>query len=316
MPEIAALGEALVEVMRTGLDQGLDRPGPFVGPYPSGAPAIFVDAAARLGARSGFVGSVGDDAFGDCITHRLRLDRVDCSALRRDPARVTGIAFVSYRSDGSRRFLFHLADSAAAQLTLDQIPPGWLDNVRYLHITGSSLSAGAEMRETCYAVARLVAARGGTVSLDPNLRPELIAPERIRTVCEPVLACACIVFPSGVELTTLTGEASAEAGAAQLLQRGIEIVALKRGDQGSTIYTREGSLLVAPYTVTEVDPTGAGDCYDAAFVVGLMEGWDLARIGRFANAAGALATTRQGPMEGAHTRAQVLQFMQEAGRQM
>ncbi|MFO7697953.1 MAG: sugar kinase [Anaerolineae bacterium] len=313
MPELVALGEALVEVMRTGLDQGLDSPGPFVGPYPSGAPAIFADAAARLGARSGFAGTVGDDAFGDCITHRLRLDGVDCGALRRDPARVTGIAFVSYRSDGSRRFLFHLADSAAAHVTLDQIPPGWLDDVRYVHITGSSLSAGTDMREICYAVARYVAGRGGTVSLDPNLRPELIAPDRIRAVCEPVLACARIVFPSGAELLTLTGEESAEAGVTQLLQRGIEIVALKQGDQGSTIYTRAGSQLVAPYTVTEVDPTGAGDCYDAAFVVGLAEGWDLARVGRFANAAGALATTRQGPMEGAHTRAEVLQFMQEAG---
>jgi sugar/nucleoside kinase (ribokinase family) len=245
---------------------------------------------------------------------RLREDGVDCRALRRDPARLTGIAFVSYRSDGSRSFLFHLSQSAAAQMAIAQIPPGWLDDVRYVHITGSSLSAGSEMREACYAVARLVAARGGTVSLDPNLRPELIAPDRIRAVCEPVLACAQIVFPSGAELATLTGEVSAEAGAAQLLHRGIEIVALKQGDQGSTIYTRDGGLHVAPYTVTEVDPTGAGDCYDAAFVVGLAEGWDLARVGRFANAAGALATTRQGPMEGAHTRSEVLQFMQEAGR--
>lgn len=314
MPEIVALGEALVEVMRTGLDQELDRPGPFVGPYPSGAPAIFADAAARLGASAGFVGTVGVDAFGDCITRRLEADGVDCRAVRRSSARVSGIAFVSYRSDGSRSFLFHIADSAAAQVTLEQIPPGWLDHVRYLHVTGSSLSAGTEMRDACYSLARLVAARGGTVSLDPNLRPELIAPDRIRAVCEPVLACARLVFPSGAELATLTGEADAEAGAEQLLQRGIEIVALKQGDQGSTIFTQRERLAIAPYAVTEVDPTGAGDCYDAAFVVGVSEGWDLARIGRFANAAGALAVIRQGPMEGSPNREQVLQFIREAGR--
>ena len=314
MATIVSLGEALVEVMRTGLDQPLDRPGPLVGPYPSGAPAILADAVARLGGSSGFAGTVGDDAFGDCIARRLSADGVDCAALRRVSHRITGIAFVSYRSDGSRSFLFHLADSAAAEMSVEQIPPGWLDDVRFVHIMGSSLSAGEAMRETCYAIARHVSDRGGTVSLDPNLRPELVAPERIRAVCEPVLARAKVVFPSGQELATLTGESTAAAGAAQLLDRGIEIVALKQGDQGSTIYTRDGALAVAPYAVTEVDPTGAGDCFDAAFLVGLSEGWDLARIGRFANAAGALATTKQGPMEGAPTRSEVSHFMERAGR--
>jgi sugar/nucleoside kinase (ribokinase family) len=314
MPKLVAIGEALVEVMRTGLDQPLDRPAPFVGPFPSGAPAILADAAARLGASTGFVGTVGADAFGDCIADRLQRDGVDCAALCREPTRVTGIAFVSYRSDGTRSFLFHLAESAAARVSREQVPVGWLDQVSMVHIMGSSLSAGAGMREACYAIAREVADRGGTISLDPNLRPELIAPDMIRAVCEPVLACARIVFPSGAELAALTGEATSEGGAELLLRRGIEIVALKQGDRGSTVYTRAGSLDVEPYPVQEVDPTGAGDCYDAAFLVGLSEGWDLATIGRFANAAGALATTRQGPMEGAHTRAEVLQFMQDAGR--
>lgn len=314
MATIVALGEALVEVMRTGLDQPLDRPGPFGGPYPSGAPAILADAVARLGGSAGFLGTVGEDAFGDCIARRLSADGVDCAALRRVSHRITGIAFVSYRSDGSRSFMFHLADSAAAEMSVEQIPPGWLDSVRFVHIMGSSLSAGEAMRETCYAVARHVSDRGGTVSLDPNLRPELIAPERIREVCEPVLACAKVVFPSGPELVTLTGKSTAEAGAAQLLEGGIEIVALKQGEQGSTIYTCDGALAVAPYAVTEVDPTGAGDCYDAAFIVGLSEGWDLDRIGRFANATGAMATTKRGPMEGAPTRYEVLQFMAREGR--
>lgn len=314
MAAIIALGEALVEVMRTGVDQPLDQPGPFVGPYPSGAPAILADAVARLGGSAGFVGAVGEDAFGDCIARRLSADGVDCAPLRRVSHRITGIAFVSYRSDGSRSFLFHLADSAAAEMSVEQIPPGWLDEVRYVHIMGSSLSAGEAMRETCYAIARHVSERGGSVSLDPNLRPELIPPERIRAVCEPVLACAKVVFPSGAELASLTGESVPDAGVAQLLDRGIEIVALKQGDQGSTIYTSAGVLAVAPYAVTEVDPTGAGDCYDAAFLVGLSEGWQLARIGRFANAAGAMATTKQGPMEGAPTRAEVSGFMERAGR--
>jgi hypothetical protein len=94
-----------------------------------------------------------------------------------------------------------------------------------------------------------------------------------------------------------------------LLSQGPRIVALKQGDQGSTVFTRERRIKAPPFSVTEVDPTGAGDCYGAAFVIGLLEGWDLTRTARFANAVGALATTRQGPMEGTFSREEVMAFM-------
>ena len=73
--------------MRTDIDQPLDRPGPFIGPYPSGAPFIFAVQAARLGASVQAVGTVGDDAFGRCLSDQLRADgvsRMVCERLRRD----------------------------------------------------------------------------------------------------------------------------------------------------------------------------------------------------------------------------------------
>ncbi len=314
MAEIVMVGEALVEIMRVERDKPLDRPDLFSGPYPSGAPAISASCAARLGARVGLVASVGQDAFGDCLRRRLGEDGIDCAALAVHPDLLTAIAFVAYRSDGSRSFLFHLPQSAAAQVSVEQIPAGYLAETRYLHIMGSSLSASAALCETCYAFADAVHKAGGTVSLDPNLRPELMPLERIRAVCAPVLERARIVMPSGEELTALTGAPTAETGAQALLQRGIEIVALKRGKAGATLYTSEGALEVPPFHVTEVDPTGAGDCYDAALLVGLSEGWALPKAGLFANAVGALATTRLGPMEGTFSRAEVLHFMGEQGR--
>ncbi len=314
MPTIVAIGEALVEIMRSQRDQPLDRPAGFVGPFPSGAPAIFASAAARLGGSVGLACTVGNDAFGDCIERRLLEDGIDCRAVRRTAERLTGIAFVSYRSDGSRAFLFHLADSAAALTCWEQLPPGYLEDTRWLHVTGSALSSSAEMREACYRAADEVCARGGQVSLDPNLRPELVPAERIQALCEPVVRLASVVLPSGDEATALTGAATPEAAAAALLARGVRIVALKRGARGSTLYTAAGALDVAPFAVQEVDPTGAGDCYAAALLVALDEGRSLTAAGAFANAAGALATTRLGPMEGAATRAEVLTFMAGQGR--
>jgi sugar/nucleoside kinase (ribokinase family) len=94
-----------------------------------------------------------------------------------------------------------------------------------------------------------------------------------------------------------------------LADQGIPIVALKRGQHGSTVFTASEVIEVPPHEVVEVDPTGAGDCYGAAFVVGLLEGWDLAQVGRFANLVGALSVTRKGPMEGTPFRSDVMSRM-------
>ncbi len=314
MATIIMAGEALVEVMRTERDLPLDRPGPLAGPFPSGAPAISASAAARLGARVAFIGSVGADAFGDCLVNRLQADGVDCRGLRRVPDRLTGIAFVSYRSDGGRSFVFHLPQSAAAEVFADQTPSAVWADARTVHIMGSSLATSAALRDTCYWLAERIHARGGTVSLDPNLRPELMPVERIRAVCEPVLSRARIVMPSGAELAALSGEEDPDRGARRLLERGVEVVALKCGAQGSVLYTQAGKRAIPAYTVTEIDPTGAGDCFDAALLVGLSEGWPLDKAALWANAVGALATTRLGPMEGAPWRREVLAFMAAQGR--
>ena len=314
MPAIVTIGEALVEMMRTERDQPLNRPAPLSGPYPSGAPAIFCSAAARLGASAGFVGTVGRDPFGDCIVSRLRADGVDVSAVRERDDLLTGIAFVAYASDGSRSFCFHMTQAAAAQVSSEQLPAGYLDEVRYLHVMGSSLSSSESMRQACYQAARQVSEQGGTVTLDPNLRPELMPSDQIRAVCEPILEVAGIVLPSGEELTALSGADTPQEGAERLLARGIELVALKRGAAGCTLFTRNETVSIPAYSVEEVDPTGAGDCFDAALLVGLSESWPLATAGLFANAVGGLATTQLGPMEGAPLRDDVLAFMAGQGR--
>jgi tagatose kinase len=75
------------------------------------------------------------------------------------------------------------------------------------------------------------------------------------------------------------------------------------------VFTSTQTIEIPSLTVTEIDPTGAGDCYGGAFVVGLLEGWELARVARFANVVGALSVTRKGPMEGAPFLREVLAIM-------
>ena len=303
LPEIIAIGEALVEIMRPGKGMPLSEPGTFVGPYPSGAPAIFADAAARLGARTGFIGVVGADDFGLCIRRRLENDGLDTTHLRVSPDQTTGCAFVAYFADGSRRFIFHLRHAAAGTLGPNDVRPDYFGSARFLHVMGSALALSDSSREACYKAARLAKAAGARVSLDPNLRPELLSLERARAVCAPILALADVVLPSGAEARMLTGAASDEEAARSLAATG-RIVALKQGAEGSTIFAAGRQMHVPAFPVREVDPTGAGDCYGAGFLVGLLSGWSLEETARFANAVGALAVTKQGPMEGAPTLAE------------
>jgi sugar/nucleoside kinase (ribokinase family) len=319
---VIALGELLVEVMRQGVDQPLSQSGEFIGPFPSGAPAIFADAVARLGVSTGFVGVIGAsaageaDAFGCCVLERLREDHVDTTYVRVAPGYTTGTAFVAYRSNGERDFVFHLSQAAAALLEPGDVHADYVAGAQFLHVTGSALATSESARQACYKAIEICKGADGRVSFDPNLRPELLEIGQVRELCEPVLAQCDLLLPSGPEAVMLADlQYDEDAACRHLIRRGISIVALKRGDKGSTVYSvaphtdRIISMDAPPLLVEEIDPTGAGDCYGGAFVVGLLEGWPLSRVARFANIAGALSVTRKGPMEGAPYRQEVLACM-------
>ena len=85
--EIMTMGEIIVEIMRDGVEKPLDKAETFKGPYPSGAPAIFIDTVARLGHKAAIVGGVGDDDFGKCLLDRLEGDGVDCSNIIKNDSR-------------------------------------------------------------------------------------------------------------------------------------------------------------------------------------------------------------------------------------
>ena len=175
--DILTIGEALVEIMRTGVDQPLNQPGPFSGPYPSGAPFIFAVQAARLGLNSAAIGAVGADAFGDCLLHQLEADGVSTVGVRQLPDQPTGVAFVSPTSaDGSRSFVFSLG--AGGHIKADMLLPELFDGLRCLHIMGSTLSMSAEVLEVCRLALKMATDAGALISFDPNLRPELLPPER------------------------------------------------------------------------------------------------------------------------------------------
>lgn len=302
------VGEILVEIMATTPGCGFRDVQSLRGPYPSGAPAIFAGQCGLMGGRAAMIGAVGADDFGALTLARLRADGVDVSAVAVDPDWPTGSAFVRYRPDGARDFVFNIARSAAARFEWSDAVQALVAQAGHLHVMGSALTL-RPARDVIARAARVIRARGGSLSLDPNLRKELVAEQDALALFQQLLDQADLLLPSGDELFHAAGTPSDEAQAvAALHARGIAEIALKRGADGATVYDAGGATHHPGFHVAETDPTGAGDCFGGAYVTARRLGLPVSGALRLACAAGARNVTVMGPMEGAGTRAQLDAF--------
>lgn len=297
-----AIGEILVEIMAIDKGDGFREPLALMGPYPSGAPAIFVAQCAKAGGSAGIVACVGDDDFGRINLDRLGRSGVDVSAIAVDRDYPTGSAFVRYRADGSRTFVYNIGKSAAARLEMTPAARALVERAGHLHVMGTAFAIPAVAGMLDEAV-ETVRSRGGSVSVDPNLRGELFRHGQTAERFARVLEAADLVLPSGDELFLAASVGGGEAAAVEaLFSRGVGEIALKRGDRGASFFDRAGYRVdCAAFDVPELDPTGAGDCFGGAFVACRRLGMPPGRALEYANAAGARNVTVRGPMEGAGT---------------
>lgn len=297
MAEVWIMGEMIVEIMRAEEDVPLDRPGFFKGPYPSGAPAIFIDTVARLGHKAGIIGGVGKDDFGKCLLKRLSSDGVDVNQVLESDSCATGTAFVTYFSNGDRKFIFHMGNTPAADAKCPDASV--LEGVKFFHIMGCSLAARKDFGKEILKTMHLAKKMGAKISFDPNIRKELLSDTSSFDMVKEVLENTSVFLPGVEELLMITGEDNVESAVKKAFKNSdLEILALKRGSKGCTVYTRERKLDFGVYPIDPVDATGAGDSFDGAFISGLLEGKELEDILKMASAAGAINTAAFGPMEG------------------
>jgi len=308
LADILTMGEIVVEIMAKNVGQSFDETGEFLGPYPSGAPAIFIDQAAKIGSSAGIIATIGNDAFGQMNYEKLKKDGVDVSTITISDQLTTGVAFVTYHRNGDRDFIFHLQNSAASLLSPDDIKEEYFQGSKYFHVMGSALF-NQKIREAVRKAIEICKRTGTKISFDPNIRKELLKDEEMRSCLQFVLENCDIFLPSGEELFTFTNEDTEERAVQQLLDKGIEYVVVKKGSKGCSAYSKDSSFTVNPLKVVEVDPTGAGDCFGGTFISCLNLGISFRQAVTFASTAGALAVTKKGPMEGNSTLDQVKKFL-------
>ena len=287
---LLVVGEALVEIMRPETGLPLGAPGPFQGPFPSGAPAIVADAAARAEASAALIATVGDDPFGALLRSRLHSDGVDISGVRVDEEAVTGVAFVAYDDSGGREFVFHVADAAPARLRSEDLGSA-PEEAAWIHVSGSSLSLSENIAETVLAAVERVILAGGRVSFDPNVRLGSAGVSAAPRGVERLLKVSSLLLPSKGELEPLGVDAAA------LSESGPVVVCETSGEDGVCVY-HDGQATPIPGLATEeIDPTGAGDTFSGTFLAVYMRSGDPILAAREANAAAAAHVKALGPME-------------------
>ena len=305
---VLTIGEIVVEIMATTPGHGFREAIELLGPFPSGAPAIFIDQMAKLGVPCAMVGAVGDDDFGRVNIDRLRGDGVDVSAIAVHSDAVTGSAFVRYRPDGQRDFVFNIKHSANGRIGLTDAAGVAIARATHLHVVGSSFSTPAIVETVMTAMAD-IKARGGTVSFDPNVRAELFGDPEVSRALASVMQQTNLFLPSGDELYLFADQRDETAAISELLSRGVTAVVLKRGAKGARYVDAATDISAPAFTVDEIDPTGAGDIFGATFVAGWLTDLPAAEALRRANAAGAIAVGRKGPMEGTSINDEIERFL-------
>lgn len=258
---------------------------------------------ARLGVQVAVLGKVGDDGLGEFIVRTLEREGVDTSGVRRDPQASTSATMVLIGSDGERTFLHHLGGNA--RYTLDDVAWDIVGASRILHVAGALVMPaldGPPMAE--------LLSKARSLGLITSLDTVWDATGSWMRTLGPCLPYADYFMPSLAEAVELTGRSSPQDAARALRDAGVKTVCLKMGEQGCYVLSQDAEFTQPVFKVTPVDGTGTGDAWDAGFLLGVLQGWDLERSARFANAVGAMCVTALGATAGVLSMEEVLKFME------
>jgi len=309
------LGELLIDLVSIKSGVSLEDAPSFV-KAAGGAPANVAVGLARLGVSAAFIGKVGNDAFGRFLAKTLKNNEVDTTNLLFDHSNKTKLAFVSLTEDGERDFEFYGEQSADTQLRVSDINQSVIKEAKIFHFGSISLISNPS-REATLEAARMARDGGVPVSFDPNLRLSLWKnPEEAKARITEGLKLANIVKMNAEELKFITDKADIESGARILLQKGVKLVSVSLGRNGCYFASNKATGTVGGFDVEALDTTGAGDGFVAGMLAGILktnyyklDEKDLYDIFRFANAVGALTTTKRGSIPALPYKEEVEKFI-------
>ena len=316
---IVSFGEMLIDFVPTVSGVSLAEAPGFL-KAPGGAPANVAIAVARLGGKAAFVGKLGDDEFGHMLAGILKENDVRSDGINFDQGARTALAFVTLRADGEREFMFYRNPSADMLLTPEDLNLELIRSAKVFHY--GSISLIVEPCRSAHLKAMEVAREAGCLlSYDPNLRlPLWPSAEEARQQILSIWDKADVIKVSDVELEFLTGSDKIDdASALSLWHPNLKLLLVTLGEHGSRYYTKNFHGSVEAFHVSTVDTTGAGDSFVGALLSKIVDDQSvledearLREVLKFANACGAITTTKKGAIPALPTEADALNLIKEA----
>ncbi|HEY8357754.1 MAG TPA: sugar kinase, partial [Ramlibacter sp.] len=250
-------------------------------------------AAARQGARVGYVSALGDDVYGRMLRELWTREGVDHAHVRTDPEAFTAVYFVDH-DDSGHHFSFFRKGSAASRMQPHDLPVASIAQAKVLHLSGISAAISESARATCFAAIALAKEAGVQVSFDTNLRLKLWPLARAREVMTELIRQCDICLPSLDDISAISGLDDPDALVDFCLALGAKTVALKLGERGALVADGDRRVRLPPHPCHPVDATGAGDTFGGALLARLVAADDLEAAGRYATVAAALSTQGYG----------------------
>ncbi|MEU6402254.1 5-dehydro-2-deoxygluconokinase [Streptomyces sp. NPDC046985] len=263
------------------------------GKFLGGSAANVAVAAARLGRRTAVITRTGDDPFGAYLHEALRGFGVDDRWVTPAPGLPTPVTFCEvFPPDDFPLYFYRQPKAPDLELHARDLDLEAVLGARVFWVTGTGLSEEPSRTATLAAVAHR--ARSGPTVFDLDWRPMFWAdPGAARAHYAEALRHTTVAVGNLDEVEVATGLRDPHAAARALLKAGVELAVVKQGPAGVLAVDGAGRSAEAPPLAVEVlNGLGAGDAFGGALCHGLLAGWDLDRVVRFANAAGAIVASR------------------------
>ena len=291
VPEVVSVGRVSVDMYAAEVGVGFDGQQTFSKSV-GGSPTNVAVAAARLGRRAAIVTKVGDDGFGQYVLNRLQGWGVVTDHVRTQTGGQTPLALAALDPPETPQVAFYRGPAAPdTTLEASDLPDEVVRDCGLLWISQGALAQGS----TADACLTWLDRRGRSAHtvLDLDYRAALWPDvATARAAAQGAIARSTVVVGNREECAVAVGTGEPDAAADALLSAGVSLAIVKLGADGSLLATADGRWRIPPVTVPVVCGLGAGDAFGGALSHGLLSGWDVPRIGRFANASGAYVSAR------------------------
>ena len=300
----------------------------FVG----GSPLNIATGCSRLGLRSALLTGVGDDKVGDFILNFLDQENVETAFIPRIPGARSSAVILGIQPPDTFPLVFYRNNAADSQITIDHVNVIDMDEIRLIELSGTALNIEPTRSAVFHAVER-ANARGVTTLLDIDFRADqwtdlrsfgitiraLLPQIKIAIGTEEEILAAMLQDASQVTIEqqqisapTITGDI--DQAIQDILALGVEVLVVKRGATGATVYDKQGNRQDVPgFPVVPLNILGAGDAFASGFIYGYLNGWDLYKSCRMGNASGAQVVLQPGCANFMPTLEESLMFIEQHG---